>query len=202
MHVLVLSLQNYAHIALFAGFCWMSWVQFEGTKVRSLWALLATLLVAALVEVAQGMTGQGRCRVRDLVPYAAGALGAALVLGLWSWVRRKPAYVRIVKPRPAVAPQPAIRPPRAVVPPRGVVPPPLDFSPSPSPGTPPETVAPPQEVAPRAALGARLAVVHRLQAILQRLRALLQRVWAIILGRRRTIVVGVVLLALVGTAAS
>ena len=201
MHVLVLSLQNYAHIALFAGFCWMSWVQFEGTKVRSVWALFATLLVAALVEVAQGMTGQGRCRVRDLVPYAAGALGAALVLAIWSWVRRKPAYVRIVKPRPAVAPQPAIRTSRAVVPPRGVVPPPLDFSPSPSSGTPPETVAPPQEVAPRAALGARPAVVQRLQAILKRLRALLQRVWAIILGRLRAIVVGVVLLALVGTAA-
>ncbi len=201
MHVLVLSLQNYAHIALFAGFYWMSWVQFRRTKARFAWALLATLLVAALVEVAEGMTGRGRCRVRDLVPDTAGALGAALVLALWSRVRRKPAYVRIVRPRPAVAPHPPVRPPRAVVPPRGVVPPPPDFSPSPSPVTPPEAVAPTQEVAPSAALGARRAVVQRLQGILQRVRALLQRVWAIIFGRRRTIVVGVVLLALVGTAA-
>lgn len=202
MHVLVLSLQNYAYIALFAGFYWMSWVQFRRTEARFVWALLATLLVAALVEVAEGMTGRGRCRVRDLVPDAAGALGAALLLALWSRVRRKPAYVRLVRPRPAVAPPPAIRPPGAVVPPRGVVPPP-DFSPSPrpSPGTPPEDVAPTQEVAASEELGARPAVVQRLQAILQRLRAILQHVWAIILGRRRTIVVGVVLLALVGAAA-
>jgi hypothetical protein len=48
---------------------------------------------------------------------------------------------------------------------------------------------------------ARPAVVQRLRAILQRLGAMLHRVWAIILGRRRTIIVGVVLLALVGGAA-
>lgn len=201
MHVLVLSLQNYAHIALFAGFYWMSWVQFRRSEARFVWALLATLLVAALVEVAEGMTGRGRCRVRDLVPDAAGALGAALLLALWSRVRRKPAYVRLVRPRPAIAPHPAVRAPRAVVTPRGVVPPPPDFSPSPSPVTPPEDVAPTHEVAPSEELGARPAVVQRLQAIRQRLRAILQRVWAIILGRRRTIVVGVVLLALVGAAA-
>jgi hypothetical protein len=201
MHLLVLSLHNYAYIALFAGFYWISWVQFRWSGARGFWALVATLLAGALVEIAEGMTGQGRCRVRDLVPDAAGALGAALLLAVWSRLRRKPGYVRIVKPRPAVAPQPPVRPSQAVVLPRGVVPPPPDFSPGASPVTPPETVAPTQALAPRAARGARPAVVQRLQAILQWLGALLQRVWAIILGRRRTIVVGVVLLALVGTAA-
>ena len=201
MQVLVPLLQNYAHIALFAGFYWISWVQFRWTDARVVWALLATLLAAALVEVAEGMTGQGRCRMRDLAPGIAGALGAALVLALWSWVRRKPGYVKIVKPRSAAAPPPAVRPPpRAVVPPRGVVPPPPDFSPGPSPVAPPEAVAPTQEVAPSAARGTRAAVVQRLQAILQRLRAFLERVWAMIRGRRRTIVVGVVLLVLVGSA--
>ncbi|MGH2375386.1 MAG: hypothetical protein ACRDIC_18175 [bacterium] len=196
MQVVMLSLQNYALIALFAGFYWMSWVQFRRTEARLVWALLATLLVGALVEIAEGMTGRGHCRVRDLVPDAAGALGAALALALWSRLTRKPAYVRIVKPsRPAVAPHPAVPPPRAVVPPRGVVPPPPDFSPGPSP------VAPPEQVAPREEVVARPAAVQRLQAILQRLRAMLQRVWAILLGRRRTIVVGVVLLALISAAA-
>jgi hypothetical protein len=205
MHVVMLSLQNYAHIALFAGFYWMSWVQFRRTDARIIWALLATLLAGALVEVAEGMTGQGRCRLRDLVPAAAGALGAALLLTLWSRLRRKPGYVRVVRRRPAAAPRPAVPPPRAAVPPRGAVPPPPvpprgfappppDFSPGPSPVTPTEEVAATQEVAPRGAGVARPEVV-------QRLLAMLQRVWAIIRGRRRTIVGGIVLLVLVGAAA-
>src|SRR2546427_10013612 len=80
MHVLVLSLHNYAYIALFAGFYWMSWVQFRRSDARAVWALLATLLVGALVEIAEGMTGRGHCRLRGLVPDAARAFGAALPL--------------------------------------------------------------------------------------------------------------------------
>jgi len=200
MRPVVLSLHNYAFIALFAGFYWMSWVQFRKTEARVVWALLATLLVGALVEIAEGMTGRGHCRVRDLVPDAAGALGAALLLAVWSRLRRKPAYVRLVRPRPAVA-QPRGVVPSMPAPPRRVVPRPPDFSPGPSPGAPPEDVAPTQEVAPSEEATARPEVVQRLQAILQRLRAMLQRIWAITLGRRRTIVVGVVILALVGAAA-
>src|SRR5881409_235469 len=170
IQVLVLSLQNYAYIALFAGFYWMSWVQFERSDARVVWALLATLLVAALVEIAEGMTGGGRgqvhCRVRDLAPDAAGALGAALLLAVWSRLRRKPAYVRLVRPHAAAAPRAAAPTTRAVVPPRGVVPPPppparglpglyvpppppADFSPGPSPVTPSADTAPTHELAPR-----------------------------------------------------
>src|SRR5881628_3418120 len=107
IQVLVLSLHNYVYIALFAGFYWMSWVQFGRSDTRGVWALLATLLVGALVEIAEGMTGRGHCRVQDLVPDAAGALGAALLLAGWSRLRRKPAYVRLVRPHSAAAPQPA-----------------------------------------------------------------------------------------------
>ena len=215
MHVLVLSLHNYAYIALFAGFYWISWVQFRRSDARAVWALLATLLVGALVEIAEGMTGRGHCRVRDLVPDAAGALGAALLLAVWSRLRRKPAYVRLVRPHPAAAPHPAAPTSRAVVPPRGVVPPPPrpppgpprrvvppppDFSPGPSPVTPSADMAPTQEVAPRegGAIAARRAVVQRLRAILGRLREMLQRLWMTIRGRRRPIVVGIGLLALGG----
>src|SRR3989441_5437620 len=200
MHVLVLSLHSYAYIALFAGFYWMSWVQFRRSDARGIWALLATLLVGALVEIAEGMTGAGggHCRVRDLVPDAAGAVGAALLLAIWSRLRRKPAYVRLVRPHPAAAPHPAaptsraVVPPRGVVPPpppRGVVPPPPDFSPGPSPVTPPADVARTQETAHSEDVSARRQVVQHLQAILGRLRRMSQRLWAIILGRRRTIVV-------------
>src|SRR2546427_6720056 len=158
LHLFVPLLHNYAYIALFAGFYWLSWVQFGRSDARGVWALVATLLVAALVEIAEGMTGGGRgqvhCRVRDLVPDAAGAVGAALLLAIWSRLRRKPPYVRLVRPRPAAAPHPAaptsrvVVPPRGVIPPpppRGVVPPPPDFSPGPSPVTPPADVARTQE---------------------------------------------------------
>src|SRR5438270_1450919 len=216
MHVLVLSLHNYAYIALFAGFYWMSWVQFRTSDARGVWALVATLLVAALVEIAEGMTGGGRgqvhCRVRDLAPDAAGALGAALLLTVWSRLFRKPAYVRLVRPHAAAAPlrgvvpppppPPTPRPPSPPpVPARRVVPPPPDFSPGPSPVTQSADMAPTQEVTPRKATAARSAVVQRLQTILGRLREMLQRLWRTIRGRRRAIVVGVVLLALVGVGA-
>src|SRR5258708_4845628 len=68
MHVLVLSLHNYAYIALFAGFYWISWVQFRRADARAVWALLATLLVGALVEIAEGMTGRGHCPPPGLAP--------------------------------------------------------------------------------------------------------------------------------------
>jgi len=226
LQLLVPLLHNYAYIALFAGFYWLSWVQFGRSDARGVWALVATLLVAALVELAEGMTGGGRgqvhCRVRDLVPDAAGAVGAALLLAVWSRLRRKPAYVRLVRRHPAVAPHPAAPTPRAVVPPRGVVPPPPppppprglpglyvpppappDFSPGPSPVTPSADTAPTHEVAPREGktIAARRAVVQRLQRILGRLREMLQRLWMTMRRRRRTIVVGGILLALVGTGA-
>jgi len=45
LHLLVPLLHNYAYIALFAGFYWMSWAQFRTSDARAIWALLATLLV-------------------------------------------------------------------------------------------------------------------------------------------------------------
>ena len=220
IQVLVVSLHNYAYIALFAGFYWMSWVQFRRADARVIWALLATLLVGVLVEIAEGMTmtGRGHCRLRDLVPDVAGALGAALLLAVWSRLRRKPAYVRLVKPRSATAPHAAAPTPRAVVPPRGVVPPPPsrglpglyvpppsppDFSPGPSPVTPAADMAPTHEVAPkeRKAIVSRAAVVQRLRAIRGRLREMLQRLWMTIRRRRRTVVVGVGVVALAGAGA-
>ncbi|PYO69662.1 MAG: hypothetical protein DMD69_02115 [Gemmatimonadetes bacterium] len=219
LHLLVPLLHNYAYIALFAGFYWMTWVQFGRSDARGVWALVATLLVAALVEIAEGMTGGGRgqvhCRVRDLVPDAAGAVGAALLLAVWSRLRRKPAYVRLGMSRPAAAPRSAAPTTRVVVPPRAVVPPPLpylpgrvvppppDFSPGPSPVTPAADMDPTHEVAPRvgAAIAARAAVIQRLQKILARLWEMLQRLWMSIRRRRRTIVFGVVVLALGGAGA-
>jgi len=231
---LVPLLHNYAYIALFAGFYWMSWVQFGRSGARGIWALIATLVVAALFEIAEGMAGaavgptvragaragaravvavHGHCRVQDLVPAAAGALGAALLLAIWSRLTRKPAYVRLVRtgsaaaPRrtPSATPSPSLpylpgagaspRVPPQPVAPRGVVPPPPDFSPTP----PPSPVAPAADVAPTEKVVRRH--VQRLQAMLGRLRPILQRVWAVIFRRRRAVAVGLVVLVLAGAAA-
>jgi hypothetical protein len=218
MQVVMLSLESYARIALFAGFYWMSWVQFRRADGRLLWALLATLLAGALVEITEGMTGRLRgpalCRVQDLVPAAAGALGAALLLAIWARLTRKPGYVRIVKKHSPAAPRVSAPtraapppPPRASAPSRWAVPPPADFSPGPpviADGTAPEEAAETEEVAaPRQVSASRVAsrVVAVLRQIGQRLLAMLYGVWSIIRRRRRAIVIGIGLVALVGGAA-
>jgi hypothetical protein len=214
---LVPLLHNYAYIALFAGFYWISWVQFRDANARTFWALLATLLAAALVEVAEGMIGGGRgqahCRMRDLAPDVAGALGAAVLLAIWARLRKKPAYVRLGKRRSAPAPRPVAPSPRGGLPARAVVydppayappPPPANFSPGPTTAvTPAAHAAATEEVAPNKAAAVRAAVVQRLRAVLGRLRVrpTLQRIWRIIWGRRRAIVVGLVLVVLVGAGA-
>jgi hypothetical protein len=199
---LVPLLHNYVSIALFAAFYWMSWVQFERANARGIWALVATLLAAALVEIAEGMTLRGHCRVRDLVPDAAGAVGAAVVLAIWARFTRKPGYVRLVRTSSPAAKRPAAVPaaPTApAAPPRASrafapPPPPIDFSPGPNP-------AATHEVAPKTAAARGRDVMRRFQAIPQRFLAILQRVWAMVLGRRRTIIGSVVVLGLVGAAA-
>lgn len=68
---------------IFAAFYGLSWIQFRCTGWTGLlWAGLATLLMGALLEVAQGVTGHGHCRLRDLVPDSVGASLACLLL-LW-----------------------------------------------------------------------------------------------------------------------
>ena len=232
-------LHNYLSIALFAGFYWLSWVQLRDANARGLWAFVATLAAAVLYELAEGMTAvvavaktvrhakpavaaavQTHCRVQDLVPAVAAALGAALLLAIWARLTKKPAYVRLGKPRQAAAPRAAAPPPRAVVQPRTVAqpqhvydppvlytppPPPADFSPgadvtSSSDVSSGEEAAPTEEVATNKVAAARAAIGQRLRSIMGRLRVgpMLRRVWAVIWGRRRAIVIGVVVLLLVG----
>jgi hypothetical protein len=223
-------LKNYIYVALFAGFYWMSWVQLRDANARGFWALVVTLLGAALFEIAEGMTGvvaaaktvrhakaiavavPTHCRVQDLVPALAGALGAAVLLAVWARLRRKPAYVRLGKPRSAPAPRPAPPPPRPVIPARAVLydppaysppPPPPDFSPGPTPtaATRAAQAAPTEEVARTEKRLEAILAGLQLQKVLGRLKPTLQGLWATIRRRRRAIVVGVVLLAVGGAGA-
>jgi hypothetical protein len=83
------SLTNYAHIILFALFFILSSVHASMSGMHRSGALrfaaIATIVVGALVELAEGVTGSGHCRLRDLIPDSAGILiGAAAVL-LFFW---------------------------------------------------------------------------------------------------------------------
>ena len=77
------SFTNYKHIVLFAIFFLMTSAQMRGARLRTqlLVASGAVLAMGVYVELAQSLTGQGHCRLRDLVPDMAGAvLGAAVLL--------------------------------------------------------------------------------------------------------------------------
>lgn len=74
------SLRNYPHIVLFTVFFLLTYAQLPGVRRRVLWSIAATLAMGLLVELAQGVSGHGNCRMRDLIPDSMGALlGFAIV---------------------------------------------------------------------------------------------------------------------------
>jgi hypothetical protein len=84
------SLTKYAHIVLFAIFFLLTAIQTRRYS-RGTQALVATGAVLAMgvyVEAAQALTGKGHCRLRDLIPDAAGALLGVLLLVSWRTIRR------------------------------------------------------------------------------------------------------------------
>jgi hypothetical protein len=76
------SLTNYAHIVLFVLFFLMTSAQLRMDDWPGFaWAALASIVMGGLVELAQGLTGKGHCRARDLIPDAVGILlGSVAVL--------------------------------------------------------------------------------------------------------------------------
>src|SRR5438132_9012578 len=84
------SLTNYGHLVRFAIFFLMTSAQMRGALLRTQ-LLLATGAVMAMgiyVELAEGFTGEGHCRLRDLVPDLAGAIVGAVILTLWTLGQR------------------------------------------------------------------------------------------------------------------
>ena len=95
----LLSMTNYAHVILFAIFFAISAIHFGGRRwaARSILirAGIATVLMGAAVELAQGATGNGNCRLRDLIPDTMGAaLGAILLVLTHRLAHRGPGRVR------------------------------------------------------------------------------------------------------------
>lgn len=93
------SFRNAPHMVIFALCFGLARAQFgpAGFRARVRWqpdagAFALTVVIGALVELAEGASGAGHCRLRDLLPDAAGAvLGwAALAVAAAAWVRWGP----------------------------------------------------------------------------------------------------------------
>ena len=84
------SLTNYGHIWRFAIFFLMTSAQVRSSRFRRqlLVALGAVVAMGIYVELAEGFTGEGHCRLRDLVPDLAGAVLGAVLLMLWKLVQK------------------------------------------------------------------------------------------------------------------
>lgn len=91
MPLAIHSLTNYAHIVLFALFFLMTSAQFRMSNWSAFaWAAIAAIIMGVLVELAEGITGNGHCRLRDMIPDTVGILlGSGIVL-LWNRIRRRP----------------------------------------------------------------------------------------------------------------
>ncbi len=87
----IYSLTNYAHIVLFVWFFLITSAQFRMSQWSGyVWAAGACLAMGILVEVAEGISGSGHCRLRDLIPDAAGIMIGSAIVFLWNRMRRRP----------------------------------------------------------------------------------------------------------------
>ncbi len=83
---MALSLTKVPHMLLFGLFFLLTMLQFSQVNRRSLTlSLLVTLALSFLVELEQGATRTGNCRITDVLPNAVGAMIAlALVVAAWA----------------------------------------------------------------------------------------------------------------------
>src|SRR5215213_9897443 len=84
-----LSMTKVPHIALFAIFLVLTALQFDQINGRALrLSLLATLALGVLVELEEGASRTGNCRLTDVLPDIAGALIATAVIVAVTMVRK------------------------------------------------------------------------------------------------------------------
>lgn len=73
------------HVVLFAVFFVLTVLQFERRDRRALgWSLVASAALGLLVELEEGATRTGNCRLTDVLPDVAGAMIAGVVV--WALV--------------------------------------------------------------------------------------------------------------------
>jgi predicted membrane-bound dolichyl-phosphate-mannose-protein mannosyltransferase len=92
---LVLSLTKVPHIVLFGAFFFLTLVQFDRVERTSLGlSLMATAAISIIVEIQQGATRTGNCRITDVAPNILGGLIAAafamVAVTVWRRLTREP----------------------------------------------------------------------------------------------------------------
>ena len=90
LHNAQLSMTKVPHIVLFGFFFLLTALQFDHVDRSMLgWSFIATVALGLLVELEEGATRTGNCRLTDVLPDAVGALIAmALVTGIAAVLRR------------------------------------------------------------------------------------------------------------------
>jgi hypothetical protein len=81
------SLTNYPHIILFTVFFLITYGQLPNVPKALVWSMVACIAMGLLVELAQGATRAGHCRMRDLIPDTVGALTGAILVTVGRKVR-------------------------------------------------------------------------------------------------------------------
>lgn len=95
-----LSLTKVPHIVLFGVFFLITAVQFDRLDRRALvWSLLATFALGTLVELEEGATRTGNCRLTDVLPDVVGAVIAMLLVMATLAVRDRRRHPAVATPR-------------------------------------------------------------------------------------------------------
>ena len=90
LHNAGLSMTKVPHIVLFAVFTLLTALQFNRIDHRTVgWCLAATFALGLLVELEEGATRTGNCRLTDVLPDLFGALVVVLMLMLFVVIRRQ-----------------------------------------------------------------------------------------------------------------
>lgn len=88
LHNAQLSMTKVPHVVLFGFFFLLTALQFDRIGRRMLgWSFVATLGLGLLVEIEEGATRTGNCRLTDVLPDAAGALIGIVLIAALAMIR-------------------------------------------------------------------------------------------------------------------
>jgi hypothetical protein len=84
------SLTKVPHVVLFACFFLLTMAQFDRVNRKAVgWSFSATLALGVLIELEEGVTRTGNCRMTDVAPDALGGLIALAVVMAAAMIRSR-----------------------------------------------------------------------------------------------------------------